>query len=138
MYRSSIELFGYLAQMPYLLTLTIDVSDCLPHATSYLSPVSMPESQNLCCPVSIAQYLIPGRPLENIDIYNVGVGEDNISGPSALLRLIQLSTAPIKKLHVPTFVYLASPREFGNAFLDLDELTLTLRSKSDTTDTVCH
>ena len=127
--------------MPNLLTLNIEDRYSQIYVVSDLSPVFMefmPKLQNLRCPVYMAQYFIPGRPLKNIDIYSVGVGEDNISEPSALLRLIQLSTAPIKKLHVPTFVYLASPREFGNAFPDLDELTLTLRSKSDTTDTVCH
>jgi hypothetical protein len=120
--------------MPYLLTLTIDIVSQI----DVVSPMSMPNLQNLRCPLYMAQYIIPGRPLKNIDIYSVGVGEDNISKPSALLRLIQLSTAPIKKLHVPTFVYLESPHEFGNAFPDLDELTLTLHSKSDTTDTVRH
>jgi hypothetical protein len=139
-HHSNITQLNYQVQMPYLITLTIDVSSRI-HVASDLSPVLkafMPKLQNLRCPVFIAQHLIPGRPLENIDIYSVGVREDNISEPSALLRLIQLSTAPIKKLHIPTFVYLASPREFGNTFPDLDELTLTLRSKSDTTDTVRH
>jgi hypothetical protein len=133
-YSNVTPFFICLAQMPYLLTLTVDINSQI----DVVSPMSMPKLQNLRCPLYMAQYIIPGRPLKNIDIYSVGVGEDNISEPSALLRLIQLSTAPIKKLHVPTFVYLASPREFGNAFPDLDELTLTLHSKSDTTDTVCH
>jgi hypothetical protein len=133
----NIPLLDHLAQMPYLLTLTIDISYAKTHEAFDLSPVSMPKLQNLRCPVFIAQSLIPGRPLKNIDIYSIGLSEDNISEPSALLHLIQLSTAPIKKLHVPTFVYLESPREFGNAFPDLDELTLTLLSESDTTDTVC-
>jgi len=139
-YYSNIARSNNLAQMPYLLTLTIDVSSRI-HVASELSPVimaSMPKLQNLRCPVFLAQYLIPGRPLKNIDIYSVGVSEDNASEPPALLRLIQLSTAPIKKLHVPTFVYLESPHEFWNAFPDLDELTLALPSRSDTTDTVGH
>jgi hypothetical protein len=135
--NTSITPFIYLAQMPYLLTLTIDVSSQI-HVALDLSPMSTPKLQNLRCPVFLAQRLIPGRPLKNIDIYSFGVSEDNISKPSALLRLIQLSTASIKKLHVPTFVYLESPREFGNAFPDLEELSLTLRSESDTTVTVRH
>jgi hypothetical protein len=81
--------------------------------------------------VFIAQYLIPGQPLKNVDIYSFEDSEDNISEPSDLLRLIQLSIAPIEKLHVPMSVYLESPREFANAFPGLDELSLTFCSESD-------
>jgi hypothetical protein len=133
---TNIPRLDHLAQMPYLLTLIIDTSYSETHEAFDLSPVSMPKLQNLRCPVFIAQYIIPGRPLKNIDIYSFEDSEDNISNPSDVLPLIQLSTAPIEKLHVPTFVYLESPREFENAFSDLDELTLTLRSKWDTTGTV--
>ena len=134
--NSSIAPFIYLAQMPYLLTLTIDVSSRI-HVALDLSPASTPKLQNLRCPVFMAECLIPGRPLKNIDIYSFGDSED-ISKSSALLRLIQSSTASIERLHVPTFVYLESPHKFGNTFPDLDELTLTLSPRLDTTDTVCH
>jgi hypothetical protein len=125
--------------MPNLLTLNIEDRYSQIYVVSDLSPVFMefmPKLQNLRCPVYMAQYFIPGRPLKNIDIYNFGVSKDNEA--SALLRLFQLSTASIKQLHVPAFVYLESPREFGNTFPDLDELTLTLRSESDTIDIVRH
>jgi hypothetical protein len=126
-----------LAQMPYLLTLIIDYNTPQTYTGLYLSPVSMPKLQNLCCPAFIAQYIIPGRPLKNIDIYTPVFRERTIPTPSTLLRLIQLSTAPIKKLHIPTCVYLESPREFGNTFPDLDELCLTLMAER-LDDTVCH
>jgi hypothetical protein len=161
---SSITPFNCLVQMPHLLTLIIDDSGFTPtHVELDLPPMSIPKLQNLRCPVFMAPYLIPGRPLKDIDIYNIEDSEDefpdsiseppnsiseppnsiseppnSISEPPDLLRLIQLSTAPIEKLHVPMSVYLETPREFGNAFPDLDELSLTLCSEWDTTNTVCH
>jgi hypothetical protein len=135
-HNSNIMRFNYLAQMPYLLTLNINTGYTQTYAALDLSPMSMPKLQNLRCPVFLAQYIIPGRPLKNIDIYSFSYIETNMFKPSALLRLIQLSTASIKKLHVPTSVYLESPHEFGNTFPDLDELSLTLRSESDVTNTV--
>jgi hypothetical protein len=142
---SSITPLNCLAQMPHLLTLLIDHAM---YSDTYdkldLLPVTIPKLQNLRCPVYMAPCLIPGRPLKSIDIYSFPDREDDfsepsdiISEPSDLLRLIKLSTVPIKKLHVPTFIYLESPREFWDAFPDLDELSLTL-SELDATDTARH
>jgi hypothetical protein len=123
--------------MPNLLTLNIEIKYSRFYVVSDLSPVFMefmPRLQNLRCPVFMAQYLIPGRPLKNVDVYRFGISKDNEA--SALLHLFQLSTASIRQLRVPTFVYLESPREFANTFPDLDELTLTFGSQE--IDSVGH
>jgi hypothetical protein len=121
---------NYLAHMPYLLTLVIDYSNSQTHnyPTLDLSTVSMPKLQNLRCPAFIAQCIIRGRPLKNIDIYN---WEQNMSWHSTLLllHLIRKSPAPIIKLHVSARVYLKFSNEFWYTFPDLDELTLTLLSE---------
>jgi hypothetical protein len=83
----------FLAQMPNLTTLSIDVDYVNQHMT--LTPSSMPglvpKLTKLRSPPFLAPYLIPGRPLTDIVIYRAS---GHVYTPSELQLLIQKTGAP--------------------------------------------
>jgi hypothetical protein len=86
------DLLLFLAQMPNLTTLSIDIDYVNQHMTTPSSmPGLVPKLAKLRSPPFLAPYLIPGRPLTDIVIYRAN-GE--VYTPSELQLLIQKTGAP--------------------------------------------
>jgi hypothetical protein len=130
--RCTISDFGklllFLARVPNLASLSIDVDIYGVRETSFPSDASklIPNLVTLRCPASLAQYLIPGRPVTDIEVYlaRLRVYLYETIESSELIRLIRLSSAPIKVLHLSVNIYLDCACLFGDAFPELEELDM--------------
>jgi hypothetical protein len=116
----------FLDRVPNLATLSVDVEynedliKSIPSGTSKL----IPNLVTLRCPPSLVSYLISGRPVTNIDIYRPLVSRYELPESSELIRLIRLSSVPIKVLHLSVNIYLDCACLFGDAFPELEELDM--------------
>jgi hypothetical protein len=131
--RCTISDFGklllFLDRVPNLATLSIDVKfngvimRSIPSDASKL----IPNLVTLRCPASLAPYLISGRPVTDIEVYlpMFHAYLDETIESSELIRLIQLSSAPIKVLHLSVNIYLDCACLVG-AFPELEELDMNV------------
>jgi hypothetical protein len=119
----------FLDRVPSLATLSIDFENNVDLMTSIPSDASklIPNLVTLRCPALLLPYLISGRPVTNIDVLGRSRVRRYVTPePSELIRLIQLSSAPIKVLHLSVNIYLDCACLLGDAFPELEELDMNV------------
>lgn len=130
------RLLGILQQCPQLKTLRINriISKSPGRCLSSLPKTSIPDLEAIMCPPTIISDLVPGRPLNKIDLSGVhyasvlpGASSLDIVtsllplGTSGINTLFQ-SSAQVRSLCVPVEIFLAE--SFGKHFPLLEELAI--------------